>query len=135
MKSVNVTVRLDEEIKKEFDSFCDNVGINITTAFNMFIKATLRNRALPFTVSDSSTKQKARKELKEAFSAAQRESAVNGTDNMTLDEINDIIAESRPETGERQEQAGNIKHYPTESFIMTPADFVAQIQSNDAVPN
>ena len=25
---------------------------------------------------------------------------------------------------------GNIKHYPTESFIMTPADFVAQIQSN-----
>ena len=105
MKSVNVTVRLDEETKKEFDIFCNNVGINITTAFNMFIKATLRNRALPFIVSDASTKQKARKELKEAFSAAQRESAVNGTDNMTLDEINDIIAESRQEARKRQEEA------------------------------
>jgi len=105
MKSVNVTVRLDEETKKEFDSFCNNVGINITTAFNMFIKATLRNRELPFIVSDTSTRQKARKELKEAFRAAQRESAINGTNNMTLDEINNIIAESRQEVRERQEQA------------------------------
>ena len=105
MKSVNVTVRLDEETKKEFDSFCSNVGINITTAFNMFIKATLKNRELPFTVSDTNAKQKVRNELKEAFRAAQVESAINGTDNMTLDEINDIIAESRQEARESQEQA------------------------------
>ena len=54
MASTNVTVRLDEDIKKEFDLFCENVGITITTAFNMFVRATLRTRELPFVVTDSS---------------------------------------------------------------------------------
>jgi len=57
MSSVNVTVRIDEETKREFDCFCNNVGINITTAFNMFIKATLRTRELPFSVTDNDTDQ------------------------------------------------------------------------------
>ena len=52
MSAVNVTVRVDEETKREFDTFCDNVGINVTTAFNMFIKNTLRTRQLPFVVTD-----------------------------------------------------------------------------------
>ena len=53
MASTNVTVRLDEDIKKEFDLFCENVGITITTAFNMFIRATLRTRELPFSITDN----------------------------------------------------------------------------------
>ena len=52
MATVNVTVRVDEETKQEFDTFCDNVGINVTTAFSMFIKNTLRTRQLPFVVTD-----------------------------------------------------------------------------------
>jgi len=63
MKAVNVTVRVDEETKREFDTFCDNVGINITTAFNMFIKATLRTRQLPFTVTDVEPKNNQEKHL------------------------------------------------------------------------
>jgi len=51
-ESINVTIRMDKEIKREFEIFCDNVGINITTAFNMFVKATLRTRELPFVVTD-----------------------------------------------------------------------------------
>ena len=102
MTSVNVTVRLDEQVKKEFDCFCDNVGINITTAFTMFIKATLRTRALPFAVTDMQTRSNARQELRAVFREMQDQSVVNGTDNMTLDEINSIIAESRRE---RQENA------------------------------
>jgi len=56
MAAVNVTVRVDENTKREFDTFCDNVGINITTAFNMFIKSTLRTRQLPFIVTDKQVK-------------------------------------------------------------------------------
>ncbi|MCL2702654.1 MAG: type II toxin-antitoxin system RelB/DinJ family antitoxin [Defluviitaleaceae bacterium] len=55
MASVNVTIRLDEETKKQFDIFCDNTGMNITTAINMFIKATLRSRELPFVVTDKNS--------------------------------------------------------------------------------
>jgi len=52
MASVNVTIRLDEEVKKQFETFCDNVGLNITAAINMFIKATLRERVIPFSITD-----------------------------------------------------------------------------------
>jgi len=93
MEAVNVTVRMDKETKREFDSFCENVGINITTAFNMFVKATLRTRELPFTITDVGSP--ARKAFGEAFKAAQEQSVINGTDNITLDEINSIIAECR----------------------------------------
>ena len=54
MASVNLTIRLDEDDKKQFEVFCNNVGLNITVAVNMFIKATLRERILPFTVTDRS---------------------------------------------------------------------------------
>ncbi|MCL2406991.1 MAG: type II toxin-antitoxin system RelB/DinJ family antitoxin [Defluviitaleaceae bacterium] len=53
--NVNVTIRLDEDVKQEFENFCDAVGLNMTVAINMFIKATLRIRALPFVVTDRNT--------------------------------------------------------------------------------
>jgi len=95
MPGVNVTVRIDEETKREFDVFCENVGINITTAFNMFIKATLRTRELPFTVTDADYKKQAKRELGEAIRSIQEQSVLNGTSTMTLDEINSIIADVR----------------------------------------
>jgi antitoxin component of RelBE/YafQ-DinJ toxin-antitoxin module len=36
MDAVNVTIRVEKEAKREFDVFCENVGINITTAINMY---------------------------------------------------------------------------------------------------
>jgi DNA-damage-inducible protein J len=97
MGTVNITVRVDENVKRDFDSFCDNVGINITTAFNMFIKATLRTRQLPFIVTDIETQNQARQELQKAFDAAQKQSVMNGTDKMTMEEIDTEIAAYRQE--------------------------------------
>jgi len=99
MKGVNVTVRLDEEVKKEFDIFCDNVGINITTAFNMFIKATLRTRELPFVVTDNRPSQKdlILERGLDALRETQAQAKKSGVSEMTLDDINELIAESRME--------------------------------------
>ena len=97
MEAVNVTVRMDKETKREFDKFCENVGINITTAFNMFVKATLRTRELPFVVTDADSQSQARKAFGEAFKAAQEQSIINETDKITLDEIKEIITECRRE--------------------------------------
>jgi len=49
--SVNVTIRLKEDVKKDFEAWCDEVGLNITVAINMFIQATLRTQTLPFEVT------------------------------------------------------------------------------------
>jgi len=102
MSAVNVTVRVDEDTKKQFDSFCENVGINVTTAINMFIRATLRTRELPFPVTDAETKRQTRQEFCDAIKAAQEQSVINGTDKMTMEEIDEIIAESRRERQAKQ---------------------------------
>ena len=95
--STNITIRMDRETKRDFEIFCDNVGINLSTAFNMFVKATLRARTLPFAVSDIDSRKQARLELLEAFEDLQKESVVNGNDKMTMDDINALIAECRQE--------------------------------------
>jgi len=100
MDSTNVTIRMDKQTKRDFETFCDNVGINLTTAFNMFVKATLRTRELPFIVSDLDLKTQARKKFGETIEDMQRQSVMNGTDKITMDEINDIIAEVRRERRE-----------------------------------
>jgi len=97
MAGVNVTVRIDEETKRDFDNFCENVGINITTVFNMLFKATLRTRELPISVTDAEPQSMARKDLHDAFRVSQIQSVINGTDNMTMDEIDAEIASYRTE--------------------------------------
>ncbi|MDR1000168.1 MAG: type II toxin-antitoxin system RelB/DinJ family antitoxin [Clostridiales bacterium] len=101
MASVNVTIRVEEETKRQFDDFCDNVGMNITTAFNMFIKAVLRTRELPFAVTDVNANERETKLIlaraKESMQAMQQEAVINGTSEMTMDEIDAEIAAYRRE--------------------------------------
>lgn len=54
MAATNISFRTDEELKERFEAFCEDVGMNMTTAFTMFMKATLRDCALPFKVSSRS---------------------------------------------------------------------------------
>ena len=51
MAQTTFSVRMDSEIKKQFDDFCVQVGMNTTTAFNMFARAVLRENKLPFDVA------------------------------------------------------------------------------------
>lgn len=45
-----VSVRMEEEVKQEFEAWCKSVGMNVSTAVNMFAKEVLRSGKLPFTV-------------------------------------------------------------------------------------
>ena len=96
MSTTNLTVRVDENTKKDFDSFCENVGINATSAVNMFIKTVVRTRALPFTVTDTDAyDQSLVTEIKRAIESMRKQSAQNGNSDMSLDEINAEINASR----------------------------------------
>ena len=54
MAQTTFSVRMDAEVKKQLDDFCSQVGMNTTTAFNMFARAVLRERRLPFEVTTES---------------------------------------------------------------------------------
>ncbi|GHU42077.1 hypothetical protein FACS1894111_05410 [Clostridia bacterium] len=50
MPQTNLSVRIDEQDKKLFESFCTQTGMNVSVAVNMFVKTVLREQKLPFTV-------------------------------------------------------------------------------------
>jgi len=54
MVQTTFSVRMDSEVKKQFDAFCSQVGMNTTVAFNLFARAVLRERRLPFEITTES---------------------------------------------------------------------------------
>ena len=50
MAQTSVNIRMDEDLKKQFDSFCSDVGMNMTTAFCIFAKTVVRERRIPFEI-------------------------------------------------------------------------------------
>ena len=54
MAQTTFSVRMDSEVKKQLDEFCAQVGMNTTVAFNMFARAVLREKRLPFEVTTES---------------------------------------------------------------------------------
>ena len=51
MANSTFSIRIDSDVKKQFDEFCATVGMNPSTAFNMFARVVVRDGKLPFEVS------------------------------------------------------------------------------------
>ncbi len=48
--TINFSVRMDSEIKKQCESLYSQLGMNLTTAINVFLRQSLRVGGLPFDV-------------------------------------------------------------------------------------
>lgn len=48
MAQTNVNIRMDEDTKKAFDLFCDEIGLSVSSAFNIFAKTVVREQRIPF---------------------------------------------------------------------------------------
>ena len=53
MALATLTARVDEKDKVNFDTFCSNVGLNTSTAINLFVKAVLRENRIPFEIASN----------------------------------------------------------------------------------
>ena len=51
MAQTNVNIRMDEELKKQFDAFCSDIGMSMTTAICVFAKKAVRERRIPFDIT------------------------------------------------------------------------------------
>ena len=47
---VTVSLRFEENMKKELDDMCEDMGMNLTTFFMIYAKEALRERKIPFEV-------------------------------------------------------------------------------------
>ncbi len=50
MAQTTLSVRIDTELKRQLDALCADVGMTTSTAVNLFAKAFVRERRLPFDV-------------------------------------------------------------------------------------
>ena len=95
MATVNYTLRLDELDKSAAEQVFRTLGMSFATGVNIYIKKVGREQRIPFSMDLRETD--APKSLKEAFEALQNASLDNGTDKMSLDEINAEITSARKE--------------------------------------
>ena len=51
MPQIVFSIRMDSDVKRQLDEFCQQVGMNTSTAFNLFARAVLREKRLPFDVT------------------------------------------------------------------------------------
>lgn len=51
MAQTNINIRIDETDKKRFDEICSQLGMTMSTAFNIFAKAVIRQQGFPFELS------------------------------------------------------------------------------------
>ena len=46
-----VSLRFDDEMKRQLDEMCNEMGMNLTTFFMIYAKKALRDRRIPFEVT------------------------------------------------------------------------------------
>ena len=89
MESLTINVRVDANDKKSFEQFCNSVGMNVSTAVNMFIKAVLREQKMPCDIKTNSADElnykallEAEKELMSTDKRFTKEEIIEGINNL-----------------------------------------------------
>lgn len=70
----NMTFRIDPEVKAQMSSICSQLGMTTSTAFNLFARAFVRAKGMPFAVS-----------IQEPAKELTREQILADTDRMLSD--------------------------------------------------
>ena len=62
-ETINVTIRLDREVKEQAERMFNSFGMNLSTAFNVFARQALRQGKIPFEIYDPFYSEKNQAEL------------------------------------------------------------------------
>ena len=65
MANTNVNIRMDSDLKKQFETFCADMGMTMTTAFNVFAKKAVREYRIPFEIGMERPNAETREAIKE----------------------------------------------------------------------
>ncbi len=95
-----VTVRIDSEMKSQFDKLCEEFGMSVNTAFNIFVNAVVRSRKIPFEIKAAKTESPSALEL---FMQQRRAAEASVEPEITLEEINTEIRAAREERRKKQQ--------------------------------
>ena len=66
MLATNLTVRIDSSLKDEAESLFKDLGMSLSTAFNIFLRQAVRMQAIPFSISRGITNRATLAAMREA---------------------------------------------------------------------
>ncbi len=49
--TTNISIRMDKDLKEQAEKLYSELGMNLTTAFNIFVRQSVRQGAIPFEVT------------------------------------------------------------------------------------
>ena len=109
MAQVSMTVRMDSQLKQNFDALCQQLGLSANAAMNIFANAVVRTRGIPFRVGLNEPKVE-NPALKRFLEYRESLTADDSRPELTLDEINEEIRLAREEDcGNACRDAGDIE--------------------------
>ena len=82
--TTNISIRMDTELKAKADALFSELGMNMTTAFNIFVRQSLREGRIPFDISLNQPSEETIAAMLEAERIAKDPSVKGHTD---LDEL------------------------------------------------
>lgn len=82
--TTNISIRMDSELKAQADRLFGELGMNLTTAFNIFVRQSLREGRIPFDISLNQPNRETVAAMMEAERIARDPSVKGYTD---LDEL------------------------------------------------
>jgi DNA-damage-inducible protein J len=65
MATINMTMRVDENLKSQADELFSDLGMNMTTAVTIFLKQALREQGIPFSISRDVPNEVTRKAIED----------------------------------------------------------------------
>ena len=93
MSTTVVQFRIEESLKDDANALFENLGLDMPTAFRMFLKKCVAKQEIPFKLKTSDKKSE---KFRKAF-YYRNDAKKNNLQDMSLDEINGIIGEVRAE--------------------------------------
>lgn len=94
-RATTITLRVEKDLKNNFYQLCEEFGLSASTAFNIFMKAVVRERKIPFEIQ--SKKSAVNLKALQAFEEMRETAQKAGAGDMTLEEINAEIKAARDE--------------------------------------
>ena len=103
MAQTAMTVRMDSQQKLLFDQLCEQFGMSANAAINVFVKAVIRTKSIPFTIKAKEEKEEdeVTTKAKEAFEHMRLAAERGDTPELSLEEINAEIKAVREERRKR----------------------------------
>ena len=97
MSTTAISIRLDADIKEQFDKLCKEFGLSTNAAFNLFARAVVREQAIPFPISLVSRNSESEQRSVAAQQALTRIQTLSAQEehDWTDEEIDEIIASYR----------------------------------------